>query len=403
MSRRLSIVSICRTLPTPDDASAGIFVRNRLEGMATLADLRVVQPIPHFPLVASLPQWARDDARMSGRIEVLNAPMFYIPGIVKSLDARWLARSIGDRLVELHRKRQIDVLDAHFGYPDGVGCMYVARRLGIPFVVTLRGFEKEFIDRARIGRDMLRAFHAAAGLIAVSHSLRHFAIERGVPAEKIRVIHNAIDSQLFSAGDRESARQLLGLPSDVPLVLSVGHLIPRKRHHVLIEAFSRLLAKSPSARLVIIGSAAPDASYAGQLRQRVAALGIGASVRFAGNIPPIEVVNWLRAADVFALATAREGCCNAVLEALAVGVPVITTPVGDNAEFVTDGRNGYLFPVDDSAALMKALSDSLARRGWDRSEISGKLHASVGEWPAVAVRVIEFMRESIGRQTQVSK
>jgi glycosyltransferase involved in cell wall biosynthesis len=149
--------------------------------------------------------------------------------------------------------------------------------------------------------------------------------------------------------------------------------------------------------LVIIGSAVPDASYAGQLRERVAALGIGASVRFVGNIPPVEVVNWLRAADVFALATAREGCCNAVLEALAVGVPVVTTPVGDNAEFVADGRNGYLFPVDDSAALTKALSDSFVCGGWDRSEISGKLHERVGGWHSVAARVVEFIHDSIDR------
>lgn len=390
MSRRLNIVSVCRTLPTPDDPSSGIFVRNRLEGMATLAHLRVVQPIPHFPIVAPLPGWARDEARVSGKLDVLNAPMFYIPGIAKSLDARWLARSIQRRLARLHDERPVDMLDAHFGYPDGVGCMYAARHLGVPFIVTLRGFEKEFIDRPRIGRDMLAAFHEAAGLIAVSHSLRRFAIEHGVPAEKIRVIHNAIDSQIFHGGERNLARRLLGLPPDNPLVLSVGHLIPRKRHHVLIEAFSRLLAELPAARLVIIGSAAPDPSYAGQLRERVAKLGIGASVQFVGNVPPVEVVNWLRAADVFALATAREGCCNAVLEALAVGVPVITTPVGDNAEFVVNGTNGYLFPVDDAAALAKVLSESFARE-WNRSGISERLHASVGGWSAVAVRVVEFM------------
>lgn len=394
---RLSVVSVCRSLPTPDDPSAGIFVRNRLEGMAAIADLRVVQPIPYFPFAAPLPSWARDAARRSGGIEVLNAPMFYIPGVAKSLDARWLARSIDDRLAWLHHERPVDVIDAHFGYPDGVGCMRVARRLGVPFIVTLRGFEKEFIDRPRIGRDMLEAFHAAAGLIAVSHSLRRFAAEHGVPAEKIRVIHNAIDSRLFSTGDRDTARRGLGLPIGAPLVLSVGHLIPRKRHHVLIEAFSQLLPEMPAAQLVIIGSSAPDAPYAGQLRESVAALGISASVKFAGNIPPAEVVNWLRAADVFALATAREGCCNAVLEALAVGVPVVTTPVGDNAEFVADGDNGYLFPVDDARALANSLRTSLARGAWDRRAISGRLHASVGEWPEVAARVLEFMHESIGR------
>lgn len=397
MSRRLSIVSVCRSLPTPDDPSAGIFVRNRLEAMSALADLRVVQPVPHFPLIASLPAWARDEVRVSGKLQVFNAPMFYIPRVAKALDARFLARAIGNRIVHMHRERPVNVIDAHFGYPDGVGCMHLARRMGVPFIVTLRGFEKEFIDRPRIGRDMIAAFHEAAGLIAVSHSLRRFAVEHGVPAEKVRVIHNAIDSKLFSTGDRESARRLLGLPPQIPLILSVGHLIPRKRHHILIEAFAKLVTKMPAARLVIIGSPKPDAKYADQLRERVAELGVGASLQFPGNLAPVDVVNWLRAADVFALATAREGCCNAVLEALAVGVPVVTTPVGDNAEFVVDGRNGHLFPVDDVTALAKALQASFLRGGWDRQEISGKLHSSVGEWPAVAERVLEFVHESIGR------
>ncbi len=395
MTRRFSIVSVCRSLPTPDDPSAGVFVRSRLEGMAALADVRVVQPIPYFPLAAPLPQWARHERRVSGGVEVHNAPMFYIPGIAKTLDAMWLARSIRRRVTRLHCSHPVDVLDAHFGYPDGVGCGRVARLLGIPYFVTLRGFEKEFIDRPRIGPEMLAAFHAATGLIAVSHSLRRFAIEHGVAPGKIRVIHNAVDPGLFCPGDRRVARERIGIAPEVPLILSVGHLIPRKRHHILIEAFARLLREIPNAHLSIIGSATPDAAYAASLKERIAALGIGSNVTLAGNLAPIDVVTWLRAADVFGLATAREGCCNAVLEALAVGVPVVTTPVGDNAEFVAASRNGHLFAVDDVAAMASALSSSLTRGQWDREAIARALHASVGGWPDVARRVLDFMQEAV--------
>lgn len=397
MTRRLSIVSVCRSLPTQDDPSAGIFVRNRLEAMAAIADLRVVQPLPHFPIIAPLAGWAREKSRRSGGLEVTHAPMFYVPGVAKSLDARWLARSITNTLMRLHREQPIDLIDAHFGYPDGAGCLPVARRLGIPLFITLRGFEKEFIARPRVGPQMLTALHAAKGLIAVSHSLRRFAIENGIAPGHVRVVHNAIDARLFSFGDQGVARLALGIPPDADLVVSVGHLIPRKRHNVLIEAFARLLRERPRAQLAIIGSPAPDAVHAARLRARTASLGLQERVRFLGNVPPAVVVDWLRAASVFALATEREGCCNAVLEALATGAPVITTPVGDNAEFVADGQNGYLFPVDDVGSLERALLVALARTDWRRQGISSRLHQQVGGWPDVAAQVIEFMRASTGQ------
>jgi glycosyltransferase involved in cell wall biosynthesis len=102
----------------------------------------------------------------------------------------------------------------------------------------------------------------------------------------------------------------------------------------------------------------------------------------------------LRVAAVFALGTAREGCCNAVLEALGVGVPVVTTPVGDNAHFVKDGANGFLVPVDDPAAMAEALAAVFARDSWERERISAEL--AVGTWQKIARDVLDFFAERIG-------
>jgi hypothetical protein len=134
MSRRLRIVSVCRTLPTPDDPSAGIFVLNRLVAMAAQADLTVVQPLPYTPGLRPLPGWARQPSHEAQGLTILHAPMFYLPGILKGADAAWLARAIAPRLRELHEERPLDLVDAHFGYPDGAGCQRVADRLG-PMIV----------------------------------------------------------------------------------------------------------------------------------------------------------------------------------------------------------------------------------------------------------------------------
>jgi len=118
-------------------------------------------------------------------------------------------------------------------------------------------------------------------------------------------------------------------------------------------------------------------------------------VRFVGNIPPVQVADWLRASDAFALGTAREGCCNAVLEALATGTPVVTTPAGDNAFFVKHTRNGMIVPIDDADAMAQALSTTLNTQ-WEREEIARALAAQVGSWDSVATRVLEFFRSRLG-------
>jgi teichuronic acid biosynthesis glycosyltransferase TuaC len=145
----------------------------------------------------------------------------------------------------------------------------------------------------------------------------------------------------------------------------------------------------------VIGSPTFERAYPDELQSRVTALRLNDHVRLAGNMPPRDVANWLRAADVFALATAREGCCNAVLEALAVGVPVVTTPVGDNAEFVRPGVSGALVPVDDAVGLASAIVQALRNREWDRRGISIGLHRQVGSWTDVGERVVKYFESSL--------
>jgi teichuronic acid biosynthesis glycosyltransferase TuaC len=397
VSRPLHVVSVTRNLPNPDDPSGGVFVLNRLAAMAEGARVDVIQPIPYLPVAKPLPEWGRSPGREQRALRVTHAPMLYFPGVLKSADGRLLARSIERTLVQLHRKDPIDVIDAHFGYPEGVGCELVARRLGVPYFVTIRGFENEYVRMKGIAPQMLGAMRRALGCISVSYSLQELAHAHGVSSERTRVIHNAIDASTFRWRDPSAARAALGLDPKMKLIVSVGHLVSRKRHHVLIDAFARVRQASPTAQLVIIGAASFEAEYPLELRELAKARGVAESVRFAGNIPPQEVAQWLQAADVFALGTAREGCCNAVLEALAVGAPVVTTPVGDNAYFVRDCVNGRIVAVDDAPATAAAIEASLAAR-WDRPQIAQALAQQAGSWSGVGRRVLEFMRERLAQQ-----
>ena len=387
------IVSVCRWLPSPDDPIAGLFVQRRLEALGKLADVEVLQPIPYFPGLRRIPAWATARTRLSGGIEINHLPMFYIPKVLKSLDGYWLYRSIRDAVRRAHAERRIDAIDAHFGYPDGVGAGRAARSLGIPYFITFRGLEADYVDDPQIAPQIRDAVTHAAGCVCVAHFLRDVALRYGAEPRRIGVIHNAVDRALFKPGDRAEARAALSIEPDCKLVVSVGNLLAVKGHRTLIAAFAAVRARMPTARLAIIGGAAHEPDHPAKLAEQVRALGLGDAVTFVGKLPPPEVVRWLRAADAFALASRREGCCNAVLEALATGVPVVATSVGDNPYFVQDGANGHLVPVDDVDAFAAALEAALARESWDPARISASLRA--GDWSEVAIQVLDFFRERL--------
>lgn len=399
MSKRLRIVSVCKSLPNPDHASDGVFVANRLAAMHEHADVQVLQPVPYMPVLRRLPAWAREPSRTLKSMRIEHAPMLYVPGVLKFADAMWMERAIGRRIEELHAQQAIDVIDAHFGYPEGAACLRIARRLNIPAFITIRGFENEFATRPGVGPQLIEAMRGASGCVSVSHSLKALAMRLGVAEDRVRVVHNAIDARLFHPGDRGAARAELGIDPGQLLAVSVGHLISRKRHHILIEAFARVRERLPNARLAIMGAPSFEHQYPAQLEARIDSLGLRDHVRIHGNLPPTTVATWLRAADVFALGTAREGCCNAVLEALATGLPVVTTPAGDNAWFVEEGVSGHLVPVDDVGATADRVAAALARADWDRAAIARKLTQQVGSWDRVAASVIEFFHERLGVRT----
>ena len=388
----LRIASVCRTLPTPETPGAGVFVLRRLAAMAEGSDIRILQPVPCTPPVRRLPAWARMASHEAHGHTIHHAPMFYLPGVLKSLDSHWLARSILPRLREWHEQRPIDVIDAHFGYPDGVGCVRAARRLGLPVFVTIRGFEAERVELPGIGTQIISALTAANGCISVSHSLRDKMVEQGVPSRQIVVIPNAIDRQVFQPGDKLAARRALGVSADGDLIVSVGHLVSLKRHDVVLRAVWRLRNRGHNVRLAIVGGADYEPDCPIVLRRLAQDLGITDHVHFVGAVEPARVADWLRAADVFALGTRREGCCNAILEALATGTPVVTTPVGDNPHFVANGVNGALVPVGNDEAMAEALQSALGRE-WDHQAISTRLE--VGDWSGVGRAVLDYMEDRL--------
>ena len=202
--------------------------------------------------------------------------------------------------------------------------------------------------RRRQVRRLLSPF--VTEFVTVSRDLARWLVEDvRVPARKVSTIYNGVDTQRYVGGDRADARQALGIPVDWTVAGTVGRLDPVKDQACLIRAFARAAGEAKSV-LVIVG----DGPCREQLATLVKELAIGDRVRLLGERNDIPLI--LRALDVFVLSSIGEGISNAILEAMAAGLPVIATRVGGNVELVRDAFTGRLIEPRRPEALAEALS-----------------------------------------------
>lgn len=193
----------------------------------------------------------------------------------------------------------------------------------------------------------------ATKAIAVSAGVGRDLEARGFPASKVTVIHNPLPQQLAPGSEDAAWRRELDAMGEGPIVITAGRLVPVKDHKTLLRAFAVLRASRP-ARLVIFGEGPLDA----ELRACAKDLGIGDRVLFPGYVNNPHAC--YAVADLFALSSTSEGFGNVLVEAMAAGVPVVSSdaPYGPR-EILDGGRYGKLVPVADPPALAAAMAEML--------------------------------------------
>jgi teichuronic acid biosynthesis glycosyltransferase TuaC len=377
------VVVFTTLFPHPGQPTTGLFIRERMFRVAEHLPVIVVAPVPWFPLQGLIRKWKphfRPDAprvEQQAGIEVLHPRFFSVPGAFKWLDGTFMALACLPTMLRLKRSFAFNLIDAHFAYPDGYAATLLGGWLRVPVTITLRGTEVPLArDRLRRQR-MVKALQRATRIFSVSESLKRHAANLGVASDKILVVGNGVDTEKFRRLSRRAARDQLGLSGDAPVLISVGALVERKGFHRVMECLPALLRRFPGLRYLVVGGASPEGDWSAVLRQRAIELRLQGCVKFLGALAPEELKVPLSAADVFVLATRNEGWANVFLEAMACGLPVVTTDVGGNAEVVADGRLGLLVPFGDRDRLAWAMSEAL-RRDWDRDYIVA--HAAANSW-----------------------
>ena len=390
----LRVVTLSTLFPHAVQPNFGVFVGAQTRALAARpgVEVRVVSPLPlppapldRHPRYAALRELPLTEEWHG--LPVARPRMRVIPGLSAPLNPWLLARAVRPVLAAWRREGfAFDVLDAEFFFPDGPAAIRLAREFGVPCSIKARGADIHLWGRrAGTGAQLRRAGQAADGLLAVSAALARDMVALGMPAGRIGVHYTGCDLDRFQPRPRLAAKLALGVTG--PLVVSLGALIPRKGHALVIEA----MAEVPGATLLIAG-AGPEAA---RLAALVARLGLTGRVRFLGNVPHAELPALLAAADVMALASASEGLANAWIEAMACGTPVVAPDVDGAREALDRPAAGRLLaertPAAIAAAIRAILADPPAPGAVRRA-------AERFTWPANAARLHAHLARLAGRE-----
>lgn len=302
----------------------GVFVENRLRAYLKKrrADIKVIAPVPWFPFTndrfGHYASWARaPEVEIRHGIEVYHPRYFTPPKVGMERAPSALANCLKKAVQGLKNGGwDFDFIDAHYFYPDGVAAAQVAEDINKPFVITARGTDVNLIPtyagpRAKIVDAAMRA----DAIISVASTLKDKLARLGAPTRKITTLRNGVDLDTFCQMDRDQIRQNMQLHG--PVIVSVGHLIDRKGHNIVIDALKEI----PGAALLIAG----DGEKREALKKQARTAGVDERVRFLGAVPHENLPAIYNAADVLALASSREGWPNVLLEAMACGTPCVTT------------------------------------------------------------------------------
>lgn len=255
-----------------------------------------------------------------------------------------IIRSAKPDIVHLHSRRGADILGALAAKWVGHPNVIITRRVDNPISVgMLNGFCIGKIPKA---------------IVCVSGGISDVIKEAGFPSDKITVIHSAVDAGAYdSALSKWEARKLLGVLPASPLLCVIGQLIARKGHHVLLDALPSLRDKFKDIRVLIVGGGA----IRSRLEAQVHRLNLDGCVQFMGFRSDISTI--LRASDLLVHPALREGFANVGLQAMASGIPVVTTSVGGMPEMVQHEITGLVVPPGDSKSLAQAIEELLSNPG----------------------------------------
>jgi glycosyltransferase involved in cell wall biosynthesis len=288
-------------------------------------------------------------------------------------------------LRELLRDGRYDVVHSYL-WPANWRARIAGLLAGTPVIISSPRSVDVWLKARHVAVDRLLATWTDAIIVNARAIQEHLMEREGLPASLFRLVYNGLDQNGFDdLPDREEARRTLGLPVERPVALMVGNLKIEKNHEHFLEIAAHTRDRRPDALFVAVGGGNRRA----ELEAMAERMGLRDTVHWAGLQD--DVRPWLAASDVTLNVSHREGCCNAILESMAAGVPVVAYSIGGNPELVDDHETGRLFAPGDTRGCADAVVEYL-----DRPELA-RLHGGQGRARARREFTADAMTERTAR------
>ena len=390
--KKSNLLIITDRYPHNKDPVTSSFVYSQIDALKKYFDtIHVISLNPFIPKLFSRfsfmhPRWRKDafaNDYSYDNIEVRFARYFMLPfDFVKERKGKF-AYNVAKRIIE-REKMDFDLIHAHFTWPSG----YVGAKLkeicDKPLIITGHGhdvYDLPFKD-AKWNKKIRNTLNAADRIITVSKSNYDKLMQLDISDEKVSVIPNGYDSDLFKNIPINKAKERLNLPKDKKIILSVGNLEPIKGHKYLIEAIESVIRRRKDVLCLIVG----NGELKNELEKQIKLLELNEYVKLVGTKPHDKIPFWMNACDVFVLPSLRESFGIVQIEAMACGKPVVATYNGGSEEIVTSEDCGFLVEPANPKELAEKILIALDKE-WDNEKI--RKHAEMFRWIDIAKEIIK--------------
>jgi PEP-CTERM/exosortase A-associated glycosyltransferase len=311
-----------------------------------------------------------------------------------------LMKQLEHRLLAIAKKERPQILHAHSPVLNAIPALRVGRKLGLPVVYEVRAFwEDAAVDHGTTTEGSLRygltrqletwALKRADHVTTICEGLRRDIVARGIPPERVTVIPNAVDIELFDVGGipDEALKATLGL-TNTTVIGFIGSFYAYEGLDLLLSALPIIMAHKPDIRVLLVGGGPQDAA----LKAQAIKLGLEDKVIFTGRVPHQEVQRYYDLVDVLAYPRHSMRLTELVtplkpLEAMAQGRVLVASDVGGHKELIENGKTGVLFRAGNAESLANAVIRLLAER--DR-------------WPAIRAAGRRFVEDERNWRTSVA-
>ena len=359
----MKILVLTSLYPDPRQPTQGIFIRRWLQALTreTGWEFHVLSPRPvQVPVIGSLLPPLLDPkllppVKPSGEGDLVIYPRYpHLPWLGAYRQWRALFRTSLPYAQELARRHKYGALLGVHLYPDGAAAARLAGWFRLPLILSARGEDGHLVARSRfLRRPVVKAMRRARMLHAVSQDLaRLMETTADLGEGSVAMIPNGVDTSFFKPGLGGDIRRELELPSTAGLLLNVGRLVPEKGQAELVEALALL---PDHIHLLLVG----DGPLAQPLRRLAEDRSVSHRLHLLGGKGPKEVAALYREADLFVLPSRRESCPNALLEAVASGLPAAASNLGSIPLILQQGRLGVLIKEKGPKALALAITRAL--------------------------------------------